>query len=57
MIYPYLQYYNIVWGSAYPTNLNRITLLQNVKLEFQVQVNLMRVLVLYLRNLAYTEVT
>ena len=28
MIYPYLQYCNIVWGSTYTTNLTRIILLQ-----------------------------
>ena len=28
MIYPYLQYCNIVWASTYPTNLKRIVVLQ-----------------------------
>ena len=28
MVYPYLQYCNIVWASTSPTNLNRIVLLQ-----------------------------
>ena len=28
LVYPYLQYCIIVWGSTYPTNLNRIILLQ-----------------------------
>ena len=28
LVYPYLQYYNIVWASTYPSNLNRIVILQ-----------------------------
>ena len=28
LIYPYFQYCIIVWGSTYPTNLNRLILLQ-----------------------------
>ena len=28
LIYPYLQYCVIVWGSTYPSNLKRISLLQ-----------------------------
>ena len=28
MIYPYLQYCNLVWASTYPTNLSRLVLLQ-----------------------------
>ena len=28
LVYPYFQYCIIVWGSTYPTNLNRLNLLQ-----------------------------
>ena len=28
LVYPYLQYCNIVWASTYPSNLNRIVILQ-----------------------------
>jgi hypothetical protein len=28
MVYPYLEYCNVVWASTYPSNLRRIVLLQ-----------------------------
>ena len=28
LVYPYLTYHNVVWSSTYPTNINRIYLLQ-----------------------------
>ena len=53
LLYPYLQYCVSVWGSTYPSNLNRIFMLQKERYVLLLNNLLMPKLTRYLRILKY----
>ncbi len=53
LIYLYIQYCIIIWGSTYPTCLYRINLLQNVSLELLTGKHMMHPPILFLRILIF----
>jgi len=53
LLYPYLQYFVSVWGSTYPSNLNRIFMLQKERYVLLLKNLLMPTLTRYLRILKY----